>query len=376
MTETEAFAILSSIPHLGSVRIRLLLNQFGSASEALKASTKDLHALGNFEKSLPFWNTWQKERNWQQNLELVEQSNVQLIPFTSSSYPKALLSIADPPALLYVKGNLLPKDCQSLAIVGTRQASLYGKEMAENIAQELASNGFTVLSGLARGIDTAAHQGALKTGRTIAVIGSGLSLIYPSENQNLANSIAEQGALISEFPMQTPPDRQNFPQRNRIVSGMAMGTLLIEAPLKSGAMITMNKAYQYRRKLFALPGRADNENFHGNHSLIKSGKAQLVENAQDIFTHFQDFFSFATHSYDTKENFQELNLGLDKEELTLFQQMPIEEIAIDDLYTLTSLPIQNIHRILMGLVLKKKIKEFPGKIYKKLAAGNTAKRHN
>lgn len=359
MTELEAFAILASIPGVGPTKIRTLLQHFGSAQDALNASQSSLVKLPGFDRLSANWHSWKNNPSWPSDLQLIAKHKVTLIPFTSPEYPKSLLDIPDHPALLYVKGELQPQDQRSIAIVGTRQASIYGNEMAENIAKTLAANGFTVVSGLARGIDTAAHHGALQSGRTLAVIGSGLANVYPPENRTLSNSIAQNGALISEFPMSTPPDRQNFPQRNRIVSGMTLGTLLIEAPIKSGAMITMEKAHQYRRKLFALPGRADSESFRGNHLLIKSGKAHLIEEAADIIAHFQTLIPMPAFSK------KQIPL-LDAEELTLFNKMPNEETNIDTLSSIAALPVQQVHRILMSLVLKKAIKEFPGKIYKKI----------
>jgi DNA processing protein len=175
----------------------------------------------------------------------------------------------------------------------------------------------------------------------------------------LAEEIAHKGALISEFSMATPPDRLNFPQRNRIVSGMSTAALLIEAPIKSGSMITMEKALAQKRKLFALPGRADSENFRGNHSLIKSGKAGLVENAADILCHFDGLFPMPLAN-------KPLSIPFDKQELELLEKMSGEEIGIDSLAYLTNLPVNKIHTTLMGLVLKKAVKEFPGKIYRKI----------
>jgi len=371
MNEIEAFAYLASIPGLGSVKIKLLLEHFGSAIAAAEANASDIRQVPSFERIAADWDYQRKQKNWERDLELAAANETQLIQFTSPQFPKSLLSSADHPVLLYVRGKIHSQDHRSIAVVGTRQASIYGCEMAEEISKQLAANGFTVVSGLARGIDTAAHRGALQAGRTLAVIGSGLANIYPAENLALAQEICQQGVLISEFPMAAPPDRQNFPQRNRIVAGMTLGTLLIEAPIKSGAMITMEKASVYHRPLFALPGRADHDNFRGNHSLIKNGKALLIENAEDIIKQFEDLFP-APQQRSIHNN----PIHFDAEEQSLLEKMPNQELTIDELAAFSRLPIQQLHRILMSLVLKKAIKEFPGKIYKKLAAGNTANRHN
>jgi len=362
--EIEALVILSAVPTLGPIKIRLLLNHFGSALQAIQADADAVRVLPGFgSRILENWGCWKKNKSWEKTLELADNQGVKIIPFTDKRYPKRLLDLPDAPILLYVKGDILPSDARSLAVVGTRHCGLYGSEMAEKISQDLAAAGFTVVSGLARGIDTAAHRGALRKGRTFAVIGSGLADIYPQENIPLSEKIALQGALISEFPMDAPPDRQNFPQRNRIVSGMTMGTVLVEAPLRSGAMITMEKAYSQERKLFAIPGRIDNDTFQGNHLLIKSGKAQLIENARDIIGSFEDLFG-AQHNivfHQTKET----RVPLEFEEQQLLSKLPNEELTIDEMANLTKLPIIKLNVLLMSLVLKQAIKEYPGKIYKK-----------
>lgn len=360
--EVEALILLCSFPHLGSVRIRALIDSFGSPAAVLKASKAEILQLPDFTaRLLERWDEWKNKKDWKQELEIAQQYHAEIIPYTSAKYPKRLLELPDHPILLYVKGNLTAADQRSIAIIGTRQASIYGKEMAIQFAQDLAAAGFTIVSGLARGIDTAAHQGALRKGRTIAVIGSGLADIYPQENHPLACSIAEQGALISEFPMKTPPDRQNFPQRNRIVSGMTQATLLIEAPVKSGAMLTMQKAIAQKRQLFALPGRVDMENFKGNHLLIKEGHAQLVENAEDILNCYDDLFACQGPA----EAISRPSIWSDEEKHFL-AVLPSHEISFEEMMQLSGLPAMKVNVLTTGLLLKKGIKEFPGKIYRKI----------
>lgn len=365
VSELEALVILTSLPHFGSVRVRQLVNQFGSAVEALEADPAALAKLRDFgPKVIQEWGSWKKDKSWKKNLELADRFEAEIIPYTSLKYPKRLLELPDYPILIYVQGELLPADNQSLAVVGTRQATIYGKEMAEKLSHDLAAAGFTIVSGLARGIDTAAHIGALKAGRTIAVIGSGLADIYPQENLELARAISKKGAVISEFPMATPPDRQNFPQRNRIVSTMTLGTVLIEAPMRSGAMITMDKALGLKRRLFALPGRADSETFRGNHQLIKQGRAQLIENASDIIAGFNDLFG--THYKSSAPILTSPALMSNEEDLFL-NKLPQQEISIDEMVQLTKLPVMKVNVMVTRLVLKKVLKEFPGKVYKKCA---------
>lgn len=359
--ETEALVILSSLPQVGSIKSRLALQHFGSAVAALEASPAEVSQLPGFgPKVVEGWKNWKSNPAWQRNLELVHRFQVQLLPFTHPAYPKHLLEITDFPIIIYVQGTLLPQDQQSLAVIGTRFSSPYGNAMAETLSRDLAAQGITVVSGLARGIDTFAHRGALQAGRTLAVIGSGLANIYPQENKELAAAISQNGALISEFPMLTAPDRQNFPQRNRIVAGMTRGSLLIEAPQKSGAMITMEKAFAYKRKLYALPGRADSEHFRGNHYLIKQGMASLIESTQDITPDFNDLFGNRLPSF-TKST-QPLP-NLEPEEQMLYTQLSSQEKSFEELLAKTQIPVQKLSVLLMSLQLKRLVKELPGKLY-------------
>lgn len=362
MEELEALLILNSLPLIGSIKIRLLIQQFGSSIDALKAPLNDIAILPGFgPKILDAWKQGLKEEKWLEDLSLIKKFGVTVIPYFSPQYPKKLLEIVDFPLILYVQGKLLRQDERSLAVVGTRQATIYGQEMSKQFSKGLAQAGFTIVSGLARGIDTLAHQGALEAGRTIAVLGSGLASIYPSENKNLAAQIAECGAVISEFPMATSPDRSHFPQRNRIVSGMTLGTILIEAPEKSGAMLTAEKAMTQGRPVFALPGRADSDYFRGNHSLIKSKKAELVENIQDILHYFNPTsLPFTVKTSATQK------IPLEKEEELLLSQFPTEELPLEEMISRFQWPVAKLNVLLMSLVLKKMIKEYPGKIYKKI----------
>jgi DNA processing protein len=338
------------------------MQHYGSAAAALQAPLEELATFPGFSsKVLHAWKKELEEGHWRQNLLLAERLQTQIIPFTSPLYPKRLLETGDYPLVLYIQGNLIKEDHRCLAVVGTRQASIYGQEIAKELSLKLTQAGFTIVSGLARGIDTAAHQGALEKGRTLAILGSGLACIYPAENISLANAIRQKGALISEFAMATPPDRQNFPQRNRIVSGMTMGTILIEAPQQSGAMLTVERALSQGRPVFALPGRVDQDSFRGNHALIKERKAELIENVQDILKTFDDCSLPLVFKPTPKCSFP-----LEKEEEELLKQMPIQEVSIEELIFYIQWPIAKLNSLLMSLVLKKMVKEYPGKIYKKV----------
>lgn len=282
--------------------------------------------------------------------------------FTDPRYPKALLTLSDPPPTIYIQGAILPEDSRAIAIVGTRLCTQYGLEMAAKIAEELAASGYTIVSGLARGIDTAAHLGALKAGRTLAVIGSGLHRIYPQENIPLAQKIAAQGAVISSFPLDAPPHKHHFPQRNRLISALSQALLLVEAPIKSGAMITVDLALAQGKKCFVLPGRADIDSFRGNHFLIKSQKAQLVENAREMLSILEPEHANLSFRPISRSAVKPLSV----EEEKLMKQLSSEEILLDALALKTEIPISKLSALLMGLVLKGVVRELPGKSYKKI----------
>lgn len=362
MNEVEALLILSTIPYLGSTKIRLLLSSYGTAVDALKTPLEELAQLPGFgPKILDSWTKAIADQRIEEYLASIERAGVEVIPFTSPRYPKKLLEIKDFPIILYLSGTFKECDRRSLAVIGSRQSSIYGQEMAHKVCRELAERGYTIVSGLARGIDTAAHRGALKGGRTMAVLGCGLNHLYPEENRALAEEIKQHGALLSEFPMNTPPDKQNFCQRNRIVSGMTLGTILIEAPLQSGAMHTSCKAIEQGRPLFALCGRADWDSFKGNHSLIKGQKAKLFDEVQDILSYFGN-----TELPLVFKEPMAAHTTLNREESELLRLIPQQELSLEELINHTKMPITKLNATLMSLVLKKMVKEYPGKIYKKV----------
>lgn len=363
MDETQALAALTHIPHLGSMKIRLLVRHFGSGRAALEADVGAIGELPGFGRQVcDAITTTRHTQPWHRSFDLAHRLGVRLIPASDPEYPQGLTDLTDYPVILYVMGKFTQADQRGIAVVGTRQATLYGSDMAYRLSADLARAGFTIVSGLARGIDTQAHIAALEAGgRTVAVIGSGLADIYPKENSALAARIAQRGVVVSEFPLLTPPDRQNFPQRNRLVAAMTRATLLVEAPQRSGAMLTVHRAAGLHRRLFAIPGRADSESFRGNHAIIKSGEAQLVESAADICGAFSDLF--ATTSAMPRPAACEVIL--ESEEANLLHLMPAEETNIDDLLQRTKLPIAKLSVLLMSLVLKKVVKEYPGKLFKK-----------
>lgn len=362
LNEIDALLVLNNIPGLGAVKIRRLIEHLGSATAVLEASVLELCAVPGFGPRLSEMITqWENSERWKLDRELVHQQEVKLITESSQHYPEALRGIPDRPVLLYVKGCVEQLSKKAVALVGTRVAGHYGRHMAESLARGLAQAGVTVFSGLARGIDTAAHQGALERGSTIAVIGSGLSKLYPRENQCLAQQIAENGAVVSEFPMLTPPDRPNFPQRNRIVSGSSAATVVVEAKEKSGAMITAKKAIEQERPVFAVPGRVDSGTFSGNHALISKGQARLIQTAEDIL----NFLGWEQGSVASQEEGNENSTGLQGEEHALWLQLPREESSLEVLAQKVNLPVAKLNVLLTKLLLKKKVKKYPGNIYRR-----------
>ena len=359
MNELEALIILTTLLR-SAPKVIYLINHFGSALATLKEPLTKIAELPGFNAELlSFWKKGLEEKVWKEDLARIERLNVHVISFKDAGYPKKLLEISDFPPVIFVKGHLYKSDYRSLAIVGTRQASIYGLEMAKEISKKLARAGFTIVSGLARGVDTAAHEGALEAGRTLAVLGSGLGCIYPSENSLLAQKISEQGAVLSEFSINAPPEKFNFPRRNRIVSAMTMGTILIEAPLKSGAMLTAERALAQGRPLFTIPGRADLDSFKGNHCLIKTGRAKLIENAEDVIQYFDDL------PFPLMPMPSSVRGILEKDEQEFLNLMPSKELSIEEISLCMAWPIAKINSLLMSLVLKKMVKEYPGKFYKK-----------
>lgn len=359
MDDTTALLICKHIPGLGDKRLETLIHYFETPSEIFSACQADLQHLKIPEKTANAILNYSTITSWQDDLREVEKEKVKLISFQDANYPKGLRAIDNPPQLLYIKGAI-PVDSPSVAIVGTRICSIYGREMARTIASDLGASGVTVISGFARGIDTEAHLGALEHGKTVAVLGSGLSQIYPSENRKYVQKVAENGALISEFPMKSKPERFHFPRRNRIVSALCDAIILIEAPEKSGAMITMELADYQLKNCLTLPGRADLNSFKGNHLLLKTGKAQLVENAQDVLSNLK---------LDGVECLNQAipKIELSNDEIELLTQLPEVETQIEDILNLTNFRMNEINSLIMGLVIKGIIREFPGRVYKKVS---------
>ncbi len=274
---------LSMISGVGPRLRKALLESFGTASAVLAAAPSDLRRVSGIGAELTRRiAVARNEIDVQAELDLCAAENIGILTEGDPTYPRVLREIHDPPGILFVRGEILPQDALAIAIVGSRHATHYGLVQAERLAGSLARAGITIVSGLARGIDAAAHRGALAaSGRTIAVLGSGVLNLYPPEHAELADEVSRHGAVISEVPPRSPPLSGAFPQRNRIISGLSLGVLVVEASTNSGALITARHAMEQGREVFAVPGRIDNRMAHGSHRLIRDG-AKLVETADDV----------------------------------------------------------------------------------------------
>jgi DNA processing protein len=268
-------------PLIGPTRLRRLIEQFGNVGDAWSAPETELkHVLD--ERSVESLVSTRRRLALDDEMERIESKGIDVLAIVDPVYPRLLAMIPSPPPVLYIRGTLLPEDDLAISMVGTRRATSYGREVAGRIAGELAEAGATIVSGLARGIDAASHNAALKAGgRTIAVLGSGVDIIYPSEHLGLAERIIENGALVSDYPPGRKPDAPNFPARNRIISGLSLGVVVIEAPNRSGALITVDFAADQGREVFIVPGSVLSDNSAGCHRLLRDG-ARLVTCAGDV----------------------------------------------------------------------------------------------
>lgn len=281
--QTKYLMGLSLLPGIGPARMSRLLGLRGSAREGWRADRDALRAAGVDEKSIEALIETRATIDLDHEAARVAAAGARLISWADDEYPRLLSEAFNRPALLYVKGEFQPADAQALAVVGTRRPTVYGRELATRMTSALVAQNLTIVSGLALGIDTLAHRAALQGGgRTIAVLGSGLDVIYPSENRGLAEKIAENGAIISEYAMGTQPDAFNFPARNRIISGLSLGTLVVEAGEKSGALITSRFSLDQNREVFAFPGRLTDRQSAGCNRLIRRGEAKLVSSPEDV----------------------------------------------------------------------------------------------
>jgi DNA processing protein len=298
---------------------------------------------------------------------------ISLLPWTDGAYPPGLREIYDPPLVLFCRGDLRPEDALALGVVGARNCSHYGRSQAERFGRELAATGFTVVSGLARGVDSAAHRGALDAGgRTLAVLGCGLGQVYPPENSELARSVSASGALLSELPADAPPSRENFPRRNRLISGLSLGVLVVEGSRRSGSLITARCALEQGREVFALPGKVDNRLASGPNSLIKGAGAKLVESTSDVLEELgpvaDELAGIAGAGCGAGESGRRggaraRTSGLNSRERLVLDRLQSDPLQIDSIIDSSGLPPAEVAGILMVLEIRRLARRLPGGRY-------------
>ncbi len=363
MDAREALVVLNLLEGIGPVRVRQLLECFGDAAKVLQANRPALMRVKGIGDDLAGTIVqWQSTTDLARELKRAEDFGARLVFQTDNEYPELLREIYDPPIVLYVKGRMLPEDKNSIAMVGARRTTHYGQDTARKLSYQLAGHGITVVSGGARGIDSASHQGALSAkGRTIAVLGTGINIVYPAENAGLYERISDNGAVITQFPFNRKGDKQSFPIRNRIVAGMTLGTVVVEANQKSGALITANMAADNNRQVFAVPGRIDSPQSRGCHNLIRNGAA-LCENAEDILAEFEHLFpNQALGQADDSEPMPLANLT--EQEQAVFDVLETTEQTIDTIIAKSDLPTPMVSVALLGLEMKRLAKQLPGKLF-------------
>ena len=355
---------LKSVPGIGNLLGKRLIDRFNSPQNVFQASDEEIlqvegvtgrHVAAIKTHKLPQW--------VEAELDLVDRKGYQIVTLTDSNYPQLLLQIPDPPPLLYVSGRL-DSSAVNIAIVGSRHATAYGITTTKALSTSLAALGISIVSGMAHGIDTAAHQGALAAGgKTIAVLGSGLEQIYPASNKPLFQRISEQGAVVSEFSLSTKPEGHNFPIRNRIISGMSLGTVVVEATKKSGSLITARLAAEQNREVFAVPGSIQSFKSVGAHTLIKQG-AKLVENAQDIIEELSPLIRFKESAVKDHPKSDKNNpILLTADELQVYEALGPYPVHIDDLARNLSLAPGQLSSILLKLELNGLVQQTPGKFF-------------
>ena len=375
--DIEKWLKLIRADSVGPTTFAKFINHFSSVDGALGASVGELAKIdGVGFKTAEQIAATRNKFDTTAELELAEKLGVWIIHLEDKRYPPVLKQIYDPPPVLYIKGSLTRQDNLCISIVGSRRCSLYGREQSSRLAHFLSSAGFTICSGMARGIDTAAHQGALSAGgRTFAVQGCGLANIFPPENKKLFELIAESGACISELPLRYEPMSENFPPRNRIIAGLSLGTIVVEAGLRSGALITARAALDNNREVMAVPGKIDSPVSKGSHQLIKQG-AKLIESVEDVMealgyigkqleSHAAAAAAKASEKVETPL-FDASQLNLSDSERTIYDYLSKEPSHIDQIIAETDLAPGSINAGLISLRLKGLIKQLPGNLFLKL----------
>jgi DNA processing protein len=353
----KAWLALSLISGLGGSNARKLLKELGSPEAVFAASISSLQAIVKANIATEIGKGVSGEL-LAPTLAWLQDRNNHIVTLADSAYPQALLNIPDPPLLLYVKGRLDLLNCSALAVVGSRHATPQGINNAEAFAKSLSDAGLCIISGMAHGIDAAAHRGALKDpGSSIAVVGTGLDKVYPAANRDLAHALAEHGAIISEFPLGTPPLASNFPRRNRIISGMSLGCLVVEASLQSGSLITARLALEQGRDVFAIPGSIHAPQSKGCHALIKQG-AKLVEAAQDILEELGSLI--------VKPDSSASEVAPSDTDGALLNHLGFDPTSMDALAERCGLTVSQLSAMLLTLELEGRVSALPGGMYQRI----------
>lgn len=352
---------LARVKGLGCASFKRLAEHFGDPTKAFSASPGELAEVQGLDRDaiegLAGFSEWREARR---EMERALATGARIVPFTAPEYPARLRTIVDPPPLLYVRGEIREEDSKAVAIVGSRSASDYGIRITQGLSRGLASLGFTVVSGMARGIDGAAHEAALAAGgRTLAVLGCGVDVVYPPEHEGLYENICRNGAIVSELPIGTPPFSFNFPGRNRLISGLALGVVVVEATEKSGSLITAGLALDQGREVFAVPGEAGASRSRGTHRLIRQG-AKLVEGVQDIIEEIAPQLLERAGSAREKAPLAfPSDVGMEAKKI--FGLITERALQIDEVIEASGLTAAKVSEILLDLEMRGLLKQLPGK---------------
>jgi DNA processing protein len=351
---------LSLVPGVGPRLYKALVDYFGSPAAVLAAPASELRGVPGIGAKLSQAIARARgEIDVDAELTLARENDVSILTHSHDGYPRALREIHDPPGVLYVRGEIKPQDALAIGIVGSRHATQYGLMVAERLASSLARAGLTIVSGLARGVDAAAHRGALEAGgRTIAVLGSGVLNIYPPEHKTLASEVTARGAVVSESPLRAAPLSGSFPQRNRIISGLSLGIIVVEASHHSGALITARHAMEQGREVFAVPGRVDSRMSHGCHRLLRDG-AKLVETADDVLEELGPLVEAAPQP-DGQEIHHPAELLLNEIEQQVLQAIDTSATTVDHVVATSGLPVAQVLATLSALEMRRLIRRLSG----------------
>ena len=376
LRDRERFILLNLIPGVGSLRLRRLLDHFGGLEQVWQAAPRELQQIEGIgpKVAADLHAGCRNERALEEELALARREGVAIVTLNDAEYPPPLRDIWDPPLALYYRGSLPEAIAPAVAVVGSRRASFYGLEAAERLGYDLALRGVTVVSGLARGIDAAAHRGALKArGRTAAVLGCGLRRVYPPEHEPLAKEVAQAGAVLSEYPMQAAPLAQHFPQRNRIISGLSLGVVIVEAAPRSGALITADCALEQGREVFAVPGPITQMTSQGTHQLLKQG-ARLVTGVDDILEELRltprlQPVEVPRQAERVEASGESADMPLGEPARRVLASVPDgDPLGIDAIAGAASLPVAEVAAALSELELKLLIRQAPGKRFVRTSA--------